>query len=406
MTAADELRSILEQLKKPSGGKGLFARKKSKNGKGKRRDAALRAAELAAQSAPDAAVCEALALAATEFCDDPAIRKAYAVALLASGKDAEAIAEFEESLRLAPDDADSLTEVALLYERNGREDLALERLRRAVDLYVAGRNLLGAVEAGRRLVTLAPESLEHATDLVGLLRAHDPALLAGALEHLADVYRSREKIGQEADICRELLTIAPERDDFRQRLADIYVRILEVDPNDDDAWLGLATVDEMLADGLSARLAGNASAETDYSNPASPAAESHESYAIRKAQELIDRGDMLGASLCLERAVRKDGHWNNHLQLGRCYRDLHREDAAVEAGLAALASAYVEDDVHGLQTILAWIGGIWPDAQNIFFETAELNKRPVSADIVYDELLKRRDDAQASAGAGAGREAR
>lgn len=399
MTDSDELRSLAAQLSAPAR-KGLFGRKRKGGAPEARVEAARRFVELAMMAEPDAGVVETLATLALEFSADASIRIAYARSLSAAGRDSEAINEYEEGLALTPGDARALTAVAIIYGRCGRSDLAVERLRRAVDVFVAAMDLDAAVDSARRLITLEPQSLERATDLVMILRARDPALLADAIEHLANVYRERGKLGQEADACRELLTLTPERDDVKVRLASIYTRILEVDPDDTDAWFGLASVDEPLAGQLRVLLLRE-DAENAEAPEARPAPEGHSAYANRKAQELIEAGDILGASLCLERAVNLSGHPADHLRLAECYQALHRGPQAVREAFRAIAVARAAANVAVADEALGWLGAVQPKAEQAIADAVFLNHRPESADILYEKLLLCWDEAQAEYGNGA-----
>jgi tetratricopeptide (TPR) repeat protein len=398
-----ELNALVGELRTTKKAKaGIFAKRK-RPAKDARRDKAIRLAALSEGAQPTDDLLSALGNASAEYADEPEVRLAHARSLAAAGREPDAIAEFEEGLRLAPGDAPSLSAVAELFHRSGRLDLAVERLTRAVDIYVAAGALTQAVEAAKRLISLEPESLDHAKGLVALLRAQDPALLIEALEHLANVYRERGKLGQEADACRELLTIDPDRAAVKRRLADIYVRILEVDPEDADTWFGLATIDEEAAQRLSVNIGRN-----DYQTPIAlddSAQSTHDSYVLRKAQELIDAGDLSGASLCLERAVMTNDKSSIHLRLARCYHSLHRDGDAVRAGIGALTAAHRDGDEQAIEAVLTWLAALWPQAQAEYFALAVLNERPEAADNLSDELFQRWNDAQASTGVGAGREA-
>ncbi|HZW73605.1 MAG TPA: hypothetical protein VFF43_08645, partial [Caldimonas sp.] len=113
------------------------------------------------------------------------------------------------------------------------------------------------------------------------------------MEHLADVYRERGKLGQEAAARRELIELHPTRDDVRERLVALYVQILEIDPSDETAWNGLSFADAAEADRLRARLLPDQEIAA-VEQPAA-ATHSHKDYAMRKAHELIDAGDLAGA---------------------------------------------------------------------------------------------------------------
>jgi len=329
---------------------------------------------------------EALGHASAAFSEDRDVRRAYSRALANAGRVGEAIAEFEERLQNDPDDCEDLTDVATLYERAGRIDQAVDRLRRAIDLYVGRGDLDAAVNAARQLIVLEPQSLESASDLVSILRARDPELLAEGVEHLADLYRERGKLGQESAACSELLTLQPDRADVKNRLSSILTRILEVDPDDQDAWVGLAAIDEPLADQLRVLLARESGAASALASDTSAHAEQHTAYASRKAQELMDSGDMLGASLCLERTVRIDADPQNHLRLARCYAALHRDEDAAHQGLRALAVAQSTNDPVIADEALEWLASQRPAALEPLADAVILNHRPESADILYEQL--------------------
>ena len=357
-----------------------------------RLESARKLAELSAAATPDDQLIDALEAASEAFPDEKDIRRAHCRALADAGRIGEAIAEFEERLQSHPDEAEDLIDVSALYERTQRGDLAVDRLRRAVDQLVAAGDLARAIPAAKRLIGLEPSSLETATDLVTLLRAHDPKLLVEGIEHLADLYRTRGKLGQEAAACCELLSLAPDRADVRDRLASIYTRILDVDPDDGDAWVGLAAIDEPLAEQLRVILAPAEAAATRTEQNITPI-EQHQTYAMRKARELMDAGDMAGAALCLERVVRTNPQPGHRLLLGRCYRECHKEEAAAEQGLRALADAQAAGHDDLADEALAWVCEPIQSAKGPLTDALFLNHRPGSADVLYEELRSLWDEA-------------
>jgi tetratricopeptide (TPR) repeat protein len=350
-----------------------------------RLESARKLAQLSIDAQPSDELIDALEAAAEAYPDEKEIRRAHGRALCEAGRIGEAIAELEERLQAHPEDTDDLIDVSELYERTKRPDLAVDRLRRAVDQLVAAGDLARAIPAAKRLIDLEPLSLETASDLVSLLRAHDPKLLVEGIEHLADIYRTRGKLGQEAAACCELLSLAPDRGDVKDRLASIYTRILDVDPDDGDAWVGLAAIDEPLAEQLRVILAPAEPADGRPDQNITPI-EQHQTYAMRKARELIDAGDMAGAALCLERVVRTNPSPGNRLLLGRCYRDCHKDEAAVEQGLRALADAHVAGDFDLADQALQWVCDAVPGVKGPLADAVFLNHRPVSADALYEEL--------------------
>src|SRR5690349_14461027 len=104
-----------------------------------RHESARKLAELAVTAEPDDDLIDALEAAADAYPDDKAILRALCRMLADAGRIGEAIAELEERLQAHPDDAEDLIEVSELYERTERPELAVDRLRRAVDqLVIAG----------------------------------------------------------------------------------------------------------------------------------------------------------------------------------------------------------------------------------------------------------------------------
>lgn len=398
---ADEVGALVSEWRPAPKKRGRPVSKTKAKPSAARHDSARRLAELAASAAADDALVDALEAASLAFPDDAAIRRAHCRALAEAGRIGEAIAEFEERLQAHPEEAGDLIDVSALYERTGRQDLAVDRLRRAVDRFVADGDLARAIPAAKRLIELEPLSLETATDLVSILRAHDPALLVEGIEHLADVYRTRGKLGQEAAACCELLSLSPDRRDVKDRLASIYTRILDVDPDDGDAWVGLAAVDAPLAEQLRVILAPQEAPGTRTDHNITPI-EQHQTYAMRKAHELIEAGDLAGASLCLERVIRTNPSPSNRLLLARCYRECHKDDLAAEQALRALAAAQAAQDYDEAEEALCWACEALPAAKGPLADAIFLNHRPESADALYEELRSLWDDAaEASSAVGA-----
>ena len=392
MSPQDELVALVDAWRPAAKKRGKAPPKAS----AARRESARKLAELAGGAGAGDALLGALEQACETYPEDRDIRRAYAQALVRADRLGEAIAEFEERLQRQPDDAGDLLDVSTLYEQSGHIDIAVERLRRAVDLLVAAKDLQAAVPAARRLIELEPRSLENAADLVSLLRAHDAGLLAEGIEHLADVYRSRGKLGQEAAACCELLSLSPDRRDVRDRLSSIYTRILDVDPDDGDAWIGLAAIDEPLAEQLRVILAPAEPAAAAPEHNVTPI-EQHQTYAMRKARELMDAGDMGAAALCLERVVRTNPLLRNRMLLADCYRDCHQEALATEQVLRALATAQAAGDYDGAGQALLWLSTQKPGAGRAIADAVFLNHRPESADVLYEELRSLWDEADETA---------
>jgi tetratricopeptide (TPR) repeat protein len=182
------------------------------------------------------------------------LRRMLAQMLVAAGKASDAIAEYEEYLKAGTPDASSLRALADLYAAADKQNLALDRLHRAIDRSIADGDIAGAAIAAGRIVDLTPDSLEAALQHATLLRNIGDDRLLGALERLAALYRAAEKLSAEVSVCREILALAPARADIKARLTSLYTRILEMDPHDDDAWQGLRVVDPDCAEQIAVLL--------------------------------------------------------------------------------------------------------------------------------------------------------
>ncbi|HZV80178.1 MAG TPA: hypothetical protein VFF60_11280 [Candidatus Binatus sp.] len=176
------------------------------------------------------------------------LRRLLAGLLARERRIGDAIGEYEELLKNGTPDAQSLLALAQLYVGVGKTNLAIDRLRRAVDRSIAEGEIADAARAAGRIAELMPDSIEAATQHASLLRNISDEGLVAVLERLAVMHRAAEKLSAEVAVCREILTLAPGRDDIKKRLASLYTRILEMDPHDDDAWQGLRVLDHDLAD--------------------------------------------------------------------------------------------------------------------------------------------------------------
>ena len=182
------------------------------------------------------------------------LRRALAEALAGSRQIGAAISEYEEYLKSGAPEADALQALADLYVAAGKPSLAVERLRRAIDRSIAENDIRSAAEAAGRVAALLPDSVDAAAQHVLLLRSAGDARLLGALDRLADLYQAQEKIAHEVAVLREIHTLAPDKEAVRQRLVNLYTRILEMDPHDEEAWSGLSSTDPDLSEQLTVLL--------------------------------------------------------------------------------------------------------------------------------------------------------
>ncbi|MBC5824642.1 MAG: hypothetical protein GIW99_07050 [Candidatus Eremiobacteraeota bacterium] len=309
--------------------------------------------------------------------EDGALRRTLAQALAAMGQHDRAIAEYQECLRALPVDAPMLEEVSASLAAIGREDLSIERLRRALDAYLEAQNIEAAIRVCQRLNTVLPQSLEDALHLTTLLRGRSDAALLDVLERLATLYHEREKLIQEVEVRLEIAALAPERQTNRTALADVFTRILDVDPNDDSAWAGIEAIDPSLAAQLHVLLetdvepiprpvarfaAPSAAAMPSVAPKALPAAPkveaSHGAYARGKAHEALAAGDLLTASLCFERLREGGALCADMSALARCYAGLNKTNEAMLASLAAASLAEKAGESENTVAALDWLDAL------------------------------------------------
>jgi len=147
--------------------KGLFA-KVEKNPLGPARaQAALKFAEISRQSVPTEDVLELLQEIALEFPDEPAIRRSNADALYSAGYIADASEEYRYCLHLNPEDGQILTRLTEAYAEMGRNDHAIEYLRRGMRVHAEAGDYGQAMHLAIRWLGMTPGA---ADDVLRLLR--------------------------------------------------------------------------------------------------------------------------------------------------------------------------------------------------------------------------------------------
>jgi hypothetical protein len=97
-------------------------------------------------------------------------------------------------------------------------------------------------------------------------------------------------------------------------------------------------------------------------------------------------GDMLGASLCLERAVATGDDPSDHLKLSTCYHAIHREAHAAREAIRALSVSQASSEQAVAGAALDWIATVWPEKVDVLTDAVLLNHRPESADTLYELL--------------------
>ena|GEM_PF-1446382 len=180
--AADLLGELLTAQERK---KGLFG-KVEKNPLGPARaQAALKFAEVSRLAAPSEDVLQLLQEIALEFPDEPVIRRSNADALYAAGYLADASEEYRYCLHLNPEDGQILTRLTESYAEMGRNDLAIEFLRRGMRVHAEAGDFGQSVHLAIRWLGMAPGAAE---DVLRLLREWPADALrrqAGGINQLA-----------------------------------------------------------------------------------------------------------------------------------------------------------------------------------------------------------------------------
>jgi tetratricopeptide (TPR) repeat protein len=145
--------------------------------------------------------------------------------LLAKGRKDEALAHLRESVRLAPDSAEAWNNLGGGLNETGRTTEALECYRRAVSLTSDDARLhlnLGAALTAAGALDEATSELEKTT-----ARGPSPALpasRAAAHFNLGNALFQKERLAEAADQYRRALTLRPDDLDSRINLGYVYVR--------------------------------------------------------------------------------------------------------------------------------------------------------------------------------------
>ena len=147
--------------------RGLFGRVE-KNPLGHiRSQVAVKFADYSRMAAPTEDVLELLGELALEFPDDPTVRRANADALYNAGYIADATEEYRYCLRLNPDDGQILSRLTDAYADMGRNDHAIEFLRRGMRVHAEAKDFGQAMHLAIRWLGMAPGAAE---DVIMLLK--------------------------------------------------------------------------------------------------------------------------------------------------------------------------------------------------------------------------------------------
>ncbi|MDQ2816911.1 MAG: hypothetical protein M3T49_01700 [Candidatus Eremiobacteraeota bacterium] len=354
-----------------------------------------RYAALMALGSPGPDDVELLEQLCAEHPDDGPLRRILGESLDRAGRHAEAVNEFQECLRLMPTDGPLLERAAASFVSLGRPDLALDRLRRALESHLEQRNVESAIRACQRINDIVPDSLEDALHLSELVRGRSADALLGVLKRLATIYHERLKLDQEVGVRREIASLDYGDEINNAALAAVLTRILDVDPLDRQAWERIEAADPALAGQLHVLLCevddvesqaaaptqrpaaapaieaiqGEAAVcqtpgEAGAPQPAAPhtgppsSASSADSYVRTKAYELLASGDLLNASLCFERLRGRGAACDDLRALARCYAGIGRADDALRVCIAAAGAAEAAGDTDAASAVFRWLDAL------------------------------------------------
>lgn len=147
--------------------RGLFARAEKNPLGSARAQVVAKFAELSRLTAPTEDVLELMGELAHEYPDDPLVRRSNADALYQAGYIADASEEYRYVLHLNPDDGQVLTRLSEAYVEMGRNDHAIEYLRRGMRVHAEADDYGQAMHLAIRWLTINPGAAE---DVLRLLR--------------------------------------------------------------------------------------------------------------------------------------------------------------------------------------------------------------------------------------------
>jgi len=402
---------MIELLKAQEKKKGLFART-DKNPLGSERvTVGLKFAEVAPLGRPTEDALDQLGYLAQDFPDELTIRRANADALRQSGYAADAIDEYRYCASANPDDALINQNISDLYVGIGRPDEATGYLMRALQLYAKQGEFAQLAAHAEALVELRPASIG---DIIDLLASAPGESLVGHLKMLDDFTHRVTHAG---------ILDAAQKAKAREQLQALYGRLVLADPADEGAARGLqslnsdaspverrkaprekatpsvldSTVPEIMPDRIEAVSivlpaaaevlpeavfsaddepifedmqlpeesptelhAEPAPAPPPQRSPAAPNALA--AYTRRKAKELFDAGDLLGAAMAYERLLRSGPDIDSLEGVLTCYERLARTQDAARVAVELVNAKEHVGDLEGALATIDRISAISSDA--------------------------------------------
>jgi tetratricopeptide (TPR) repeat protein len=183
--------------------------------------------EFSRTTSPTEDTLEMLADLANEFSDVAIVRRANADALRNAGYASDSIDEYRYCWKLEPEDGDIPVRLSELYAALGRNDEAIDHLRKGIALHAASGQFEQVADRAMRFIDINPDELDDVFSSMALIPGEVLKKHVPSLDHLGVLVRR--------DPSRE-----PQwRTRMEQRLVDLYARVLEADNRNGAARRGI-----------------------------------------------------------------------------------------------------------------------------------------------------------------------
>ncbi|MCD4783181.1 MAG: tetratricopeptide repeat protein [Candidatus Eremiobacteraeota bacterium] len=150
------------------------------------------------------------------------------------GLDSEATGEFQEVVRLAPEEAAYAYEMlGEIFVRKGKPPQnTIVWFRNAGDLYLRHEQVEEAIRAYERILSLEPRNKDVLTRLGEIYAKQDEKDKALEIyRELAEIYSNEGLLDKVVVIYEKLVEWDPENEEAREKIIDIYNKILTIDPS-------------------------------------------------------------------------------------------------------------------------------------------------------------------------------
>lgn len=163
---------------------------------------------------------------------NPEGRLALGKAYLKKGMDREAIGEFQEVVRLSPEEAAFAYEMlGDIFFRGGKPPhTVLVWFKNAAQLYQKNQKFQDAIKIHEKILTIQPEqkeSLSHMADIY--VELNETVKAAEIYEKLIALYQKEGHLDTVNALFEKILNLQPENKEVRQKVLDFYRQVLQKD---------------------------------------------------------------------------------------------------------------------------------------------------------------------------------